>query len=123
MTRRELVQAEKIIDGLFRDLRLDIEFSRHFEDRVMGRESDVEAKELKDAFRDLKKKYAEDLIAAKDSDAEFTAILQDMSTYLNIPFSINYDEKGRKMYVLKGLTIMRKRDFKPNKEGGKLLRV
>ena len=128
MPESDLQRAELAIDNMFRQLGLDVQFAQHFKNRVLdngseARDTDVTAKEIFKAFNSLKIKYGQKLINAKHNKAEFVAILKDMSTNLNIPFVIDYDRAYNGLHKLKATTLMRKRNFVPNKDGGEILPV
>lgn len=128
MPPADLQKAELAIDIMFRDIGLDVQFSQHFKNRVLddgseARDTDVTAREIYKAFNALKIKYGERLMAASNNRKEFVAILKDMSTDLNIPFVIDYDRAYKGLHKLKATTLMRKRNFVPNRDGGEVLPV
>lgn len=127
MSYQDLRYAEQIIDRLFHDLGIDVEWSTHFVDRLEGREQDVTREELVLAFKKLREKYSRRLLSAKDRQREFVAVLKDMASDLNIPFSIDYNKVNpeNNKYVMRGITIMRKnpRDFKTSHSGSPELKV
>ena len=128
MPYAEIKHAEDDIDKLFRDIGLDVEFSKHFKDRISddsydSRDSDVTYNELFKAFKELKDKYGQYLINARQRPKEFIAILKDATTNLNIPFSIDYDKIYNGLHKLKAFTLMRKKNFVPNKTGEKILTI
>jgi len=99
----EVIELERQLDALMRPVGLDVEFTRHFVERLLGRERRVTADEITRAFDKLKKKYKKRLLAAKRKN-NFKALLRDLSADLNIAFAIKGDE-------LHNITIMRKADF------------
>lgn len=109
ISKSELDAIEEYADRLFKELRLDVDFSSHFRERVNDPRNDkpITSAELiglfKRAFLKSGKKIAE-----MPPNAE--AVLQDMRTDLNTPFVIEHDpKKGILDLVLK--TIMRKKNF------------
>lgn len=130
----EAKRVEQYLDRMFKNLGLDVEFSKHFLDRVVdeddyrrdgyssARDSDVSKEELIDAFTHLKQKYGRKLYMARKNPREFSAILKDVSTDLNIPFTIDYDKVEKKMHELRAITAMRKKHFVSN-QGEPTLRV
>ena len=109
ISKSELDAIEEYADRLFKELRLDVDFSSHFRERVNDPRNDkpITSAELiglfKRAFLKSGKKIAE-----MPPNAE--AVLQDMRTDLNTPFVIEHDpRKGILDLVLK--TIMRKKNF------------
>ena len=53
----EVVFLEQELDALMRSVGLDVTFSKHFVERLLGREQPVTVPEIVDAFSKLKKKY------------------------------------------------------------------
>lgn len=108
--------AQKEINKLFNAIGLTVQFSKHFRDRIRNgspeaREIDITATDLISAFAKLKQQYGKQLYQARARPKEFIGLLKDVSTNLNIPFSIDYDLISKKMHVLNAITIMRKRVF------------
>jgi len=104
------------LDDLMRPVGLDVEFTRHFAERLLGREKAVTIDEIKTAFAKLKKKYKKRLLAAKRDPESSRALLRDLSADLNIVFAIQGDE-------LTNITIMRKANFGNTDYGSKEFRV
>jgi len=114
---QELATLEGILDKLFATLGLNVEFSRHFSERLLGREQEVTMREVATSFDQLRKKYKNKLLAAKKK-GHYEAILKDFSHDLNIVFGIDGVD-------LTAVTIMRKdpNKFRANIKGGEELRV
>jgi hypothetical protein len=138
MASADLSNVEHDIDQMFRDIGLDVIFTQHFKNRLLdagqkdradhlpnsaARDTDVSSKELYAAFAALKSTYGKSLLKAKFNREEFTGILKDMTTKLNIPFVIDYDRVYSGLHKLTASTIMRKGDFKPNSIHDKVLPV
>ena len=126
MSDNDLDRAEQAIDSMFRELGLDIIFTKHFRERTIGdgaRDADVTAKEVFSAFNKLKVRYGRELYAAKDNPEQFVGLLKDISTSINMPFSIDYDRVSKGLHNLRVVTVMRKKNFVPNSDGGKVLTV
>lgn len=127
MSAQELRDSEYVIEWLFKDLNLDVVWSKHFVQRVTGREQDVQKAELIDAFKKLKDKYGSRLVQAQRNHEHFVAVLKDMATELNIPFAVHFDKNDprKHKYMLYGITIMRKspEKFVTNMSGGQDLPV
>lgn len=117
----EVQQLEAELDHLMASVGLDVTFSRHFIERLLGRERSVSVAEVVDAFRKLKAKYKQRLLRAKKA-GDYEAILKDFDNDLNIVFGI--EQKGR-MPELVNITIKRKdpQTFVANVQGGEELRV
>jgi phosphoglycerate-specific signal transduction histidine kinase len=105
-----LKKAEALLDKLFKVLNIDVEFTRHFHDRINDPRNvrDITLDELFKIYMDVFKKHGK-TIAKLPDDAE--AIMKDISSDVNIPFVLNYDPK-RKMIDMVAKTIMRKKNFK-----------
>lgn len=110
VTQKELNQIEKSADIYFKQLGLDLEFTRHFIERVNDTRNhpDISADELSKIFREVFNEYAYDLKQLKDN---FNGVFKDMETDINCPFVINLDFKTGEVDIIMK-TIMRKKDFK-----------
>jgi len=109
ISRKDLNKIENFLDKLFKRFDLDIEFTHHFYERLNDQRNvkKITGRELILIFRKVYEKFGKD-IALKPDD--FQGVLKDLSTDLNIPFVLNYDEvEGDIDLVAK--TIMRKHNF------------
>lgn len=108
----EVVHLEQLLDRLFYPLGLDVKFTAHFIERLLGREQRVTIDEITKAFQELKSRYKTRLIAAKRKP-NYEAILKDLSNDLNIVFGI----KGNQLV---NITIKQKdpSSFVANVRGG-----
>jgi hypothetical protein len=124
MSDQDLRDAEYVIEWLFKDLKIDVVWSNHFKQRVTDREQNVTKAELVTMFQKLKAKYGDLLKQAQHNHEHFVAVLTDISTDLNVPFAIHFDNDTPK-YKLHGITIMRKKgaQFHANVAGGHALAV
>ena len=109
VSRSDLDQIERYADKLFAAVGSDVEFTRHFLDRVNDERNKkpINQAELIRLFRLTYKKYGKK-IAKMNPDAE--AVISDMETDVNMPFVLNLDKDG--MLDLVAKTVMRKKDFK-----------
>ena len=107
ITKSDLDQLEKYADRLFGAVGIDVEFTRHFLDRVNDERNkkQITTAELTRLFKQSFKKYGKK-IAQLGPDAE--AVLNDMRTDVNMPFALNL--KGGELELV-AKTIMRKKDF------------
>ena len=115
VTQRDLDNVEKYADKLFAKVGLDIEFTRHFKDRVNDERNKkpINTAELTRLFKQTYKKHGKKIPKMGD-DAQ--AVITDMQTDINMPFVLAYDDR-RKEIDLVAKTIMRKKDFKtPNQK-------
>jgi hypothetical protein len=109
ITQDQLNLVEEYADNLFNELGLDVEFSKHFKERINDPRNGkpISISELIGLFRRAYQKSGKK-IADMPPNAE--AVLKDMATDINTPFVIEYDRKSGDLdLVLK--TILRKRNF------------
>jgi hypothetical protein len=109
MTQRDLDGVEDFADALFKDVGVDIEFSRHFTDRLNDPRNgkDIESKELMDLFAKTYVKYGQKIPNYRKGTE---AVINDLNTNINIPFALNWDKQAEQ-YVMVSKTIMRKKNF------------
>lgn len=115
VTQQELDALEKVLDRVFAQLGIDVEFTRHFLDRVNDERNlkQITIQELAQLFKKEFVKWGKP-IARLGPDAE--AVMKDLASNINIPFALNWN-KGSGMLELVAKTVMRKRNFRtPNKE-------
>ena len=109
--KSDIDQLEKYADRLFGAVGIDVEFTRHFLDRVNDARNKVQitTSELTRLFKQSYKKFGK-RIAKLGPDAQ--AVITDMKTDINMPFVLNL--KGGELELV-AKTVMRKKDFKtPN---------
>ena len=114
VTQSDLRQIEKYADRIFAKVGIDVEFTRHFVDRVNDERNrkQISPAELVRLFNKTYQKHGK-TIARLGPDAQ--AVINDMQTNINMPFVLKLDRNG--MLELIAKTIMRKKDFKtPNKK-------
>ncbi len=113
ITKSDLDQVEKYADRLFKAVGIDVEFTRHFLDRVIDERNKkpITSAELIRLFRLTYKKYGKK-IPKMGADAQ--AVIHDMETDVNMPFVLNLDRSG--MLDLVAKTVMRKKDFKTSNQ-------
>ena len=114
ITKKQLDAVEKFADRLWSKVGLDIEFTRHFLDRVNDarNQRQITTGEIQRLFRQSYKRYGKK-IAALGKGAQ--AVIKDMETDINMPFVLQLDKNGELDLVAK--TVMRKKDFKtPNQK-------
>ena len=109
VSKSDLDQVEKYADKLFAAVGIDVEFTRHFLDRVNDERNKkpINTAELIRLFRLTYKKHGKK-IPKMGPDAQ--AVIRDMETDINMPFVLNIDRSG--MLDLVAKTVMRKKDFK-----------
>lgn len=110
----DLQQVEKFADKLFGKVGIDVEFTRHFLDRVNDERNGkpITPSELTRIFRQEYKRWGKP-IAKMGPDQQ--AVMKDLQTDINIPFALVWDKNNNELDLV-AKTIMRKKDFKtPNK--------
>jgi hypothetical protein len=97
---------ERELDGLFRRAKLDIEFTKHFFDRVndVRNVRQITVDELLRLFREVRQKHA-----AAIRQVRWEGVLRDKTTAINVPFALEPTKDG---FDLVAKTVMRKRGFR-----------
>lgn len=83
----EITELEQQLDQMFMPLGLDVRFTQHFQERLLGRERNVTIDEILQSFSMLKQKYKKRLLSAKKKE-HYEAILKDFQNEINTVFSI-----------------------------------
>lgn len=115
ITQVQLDTLEKYLDQLFSKLGIDVEFTRHFLDRVNDERNlrQITIKELAILFKDTYINYGKK-IAQMGPDAQ--AVIKDMRSDINVPFVLNWDSRSQVLDLV-AKTVMRKKNFTtPNPE-------
>ena len=109
ITKSDLDQVEKYADRLFSAVGIDVEFTRHFLDRVNDErnEKPITTAELIGLFKRTYKKHGKKI---PKINPDTQPVVKDMKRDINMPFVINIDKNGMLNLVAK--TIIRKKDFK-----------
>jgi lambda repressor-like predicted transcriptional regulator len=107
LTKSELDSIEKFADKLFAKVGIDVEFTRHFLDRVNDERNkkQITQSELIRLFKQAHKKHGK-AIAKLGPDAQ--AVLNDIKTNINMPFVLVWNGKELEMVAK---TVMRKKNF------------
>ena len=107
ITKSDLDQVERYADKVFSSLGIDVEFTKHFMDRVNDARnmSQISASELVRLFKQTYKEYGKKISKMPD-DAE--AVINDMKTDINMPFILNYKNNEIELVAK---TVMRKKGF------------
>ena len=105
----QLRDLERFADRLLSKFQIDIEFTRHFQDRINDARNDpcIVITELQQLFKKIKQDKGQ-RIRSQGHDTQ--AVIKDLQRNLNIPAIIDFDENGDIDIRMK--TIMRKHDFK-----------
>ena len=115
MNIKQLDAVEKFADRLFATVGVDVEFTRHFMDRVndMRNGKDITPAELIRLFKQSHRKHGKKISKLGDSAQ---AVINDTQTDINMPFILKWDSRNRE-FDLVAKTVMRKKDFKtPDKK-------
>ena len=115
VSQQVLDQVEAYADKLFGKVGVNVEFTRHFLDRLndeRGQQKPITSAELIKLFREVFRRHGKEIANLPN---ETQSVIKDMSTDINMPFVFNWTKGGRADLVAK--TILRKADFKTsNKE-------
>jgi hypothetical protein len=115
VTDKDLKEVERYADSLFKAVGVDIQFTKHFVERVNDERNikQITIDELIELFRKTFKMYGT-RIPKLGKDAE--AVLNDMKTNINLPFVLKWDDKSQELDLV-AKTVMRKKNFMtPNKK-------
>lgn len=109
ITQADLKKVEDYADKLFKAVGLDIEFTKHFLDRVNDERNkkDITPEELTALFRKTYYTHGKK-IPKLGPDAE--AVIADMASDVNMPFVLKWD-KNKEELDLVAKTVMRKKNF------------
>jgi len=112
LSKADLDAVERMADKLFAKIGIDVEFTRHFLDRVNDarNKKPISSGELVRIFKLTYKKHRSK-ISKLGKNAE--AILHDINSHVNIPFVLKWDAKNQEFDMI-SKTVMRKKDFKSN---------
>ena len=114
VSKSDLDGVEKFADRLFAKVGIDVEFTRHFLDRVNDERNKklITTAELTRLFKQTYNKHGKK-IPQLGPDAE--AVLKDMQTDINMPFVLKYDRNSQE-FDLVAKTVMRKKGFKTSNQ-------
>lgn len=109
VTKSELDDVERIADEWFEDYGIDVQFTKHFIERVNDERNGkpISAEELEDLFTQTAEKYGEKLSNLPDN---YQAVLLKLRNDINLPFALNYDDDNGEMELI-AKTVMRKKNF------------
>lgn len=113
ITQQQLDALERAVDKVFGRLGIDVEFTRHFLDRVNDERNrkQITIQELGNLFAKEYKRWGR-AIAGMPINSQ--AVMKDLSSEINIPFVLNPDDEETDLVAK---TVMRKKNFKtPNRE-------
>lgn len=109
VSARQLNDLEKFADRILAKFDVDIEFTRHFRDRMNDDRNKpaITVNELQRVFKKIAKNKAKNIRQNPDSEA----VIKDLQSDLNLPVVINYNRNKDEFEVI-NKTIMRKKNFK-----------
>ena len=107
-TQKDVNDLEKFADRILAKYGIDVEFTRHFVDRLNDPRNSpaIKVSELQKFFKKIQRNKGRNI--RNNPDVE--AVLKDMSTNLNLPVVIK--TKGDDSFEVTNKTIMRKKDFR-----------
>lgn len=107
VTKQDLKNLEIVLDRLFNSIDIDIEFTKHFLDRVNDKRNGkhITIQELQDIFNKTYNKCIKSISKMKNAEA----VLHDIQSDINIPFILKH-KNGKIELISK--TVMRKKNFK-----------
>jgi len=110
LSRADLDQLEIFADKVFGKVGIDVNFTRHFLDRVNDERNikQITKGELTRLFKQEAKRWAKP-IARLGPDQEGT--MKDLQTQINLPFVLVWDHNNQELDLI-AKTVMRKKDFK-----------
>lgn len=108
VTQTQINDLEKFADRLLDKFGVDVEFTRHFADRMNDDRNNpaITIPELQRFFKKIAKNKAKDIKANANSEA----VLKDMQADLNLPVVIKFNRNKDEFEVV-NKTIMRKKNF------------
>ena len=104
----QLDVVEKHLDKIWAKVGIDVEFTRHFHDRVNDARNGkpINTAELLRIYKQIYKRYGKP-ISQLSKGTEI--LLKDMSTDINVPVVLRWN--GRELEMI-AKTVMRKKNFK-----------
>jgi hypothetical protein len=114
VTQTQLDKLEAVLDKLFASLSIDVEFTRHFVDRVNDdrNKEQITIGELESLFRDTFTKHGKKIVKM-NPDAQ--AVIKDLETDINVPFALKINFRTGLLELI-NKTILRKKGFKPSNQ-------
>ena len=106
----QLNQVEKHLDKIWAKVGIDVEFTRHFHDRVNDarNKKPISSAEVIKIFRQVYRKFGKHISSLPDG---VNVLFKDMQTDINVPVVLRYDNKNKEIDMI-SKTVMRKKNFK-----------
>jgi len=113
ISRAELKAVETELDALFKKFKIDIEFTKHFHDRLNDDRNgkQVTVDELIGVYISLYNIYGKKLSKTSGSQGSQAELIKSLNTNINIPVQVEYD-RNKKEVVVTAKTMMRKKNWK-----------
>lgn len=107
VTQAQIKDLEKFADRLLSKFDVDVEFTKHFADRMNDERNNppIKISELQSLFKKIAKDKAKKIKDHPNSQV----VLKDMQKDLNLPIVVDLDKKGE--VEVRHKTIMRKKNF------------
>ena len=112
---QQIKKLEHFLDKMYSMINVDVEFGRHFIDRVNDERNgkDITIPELQSLFTKTFNKYGGKI---RDAEDDWQAVIVDFNSDINVPFIIKWDKRKREFELI-AKTTMRKKNFKtPNEK-------
>jgi len=108
VSQQQIKDLEVFADRLLNKFDVDIEFTKHFADRMNDKRNDpgIKISELQQLFKKIAKSKAKGLKSSPNAEV----VLKDIQKDLNLPVAINY-KRDRDEFEVVNKTIMRKKNF------------
>ena len=106
----QLNQVEKHLDKIWAKVGIDVEFTKHFHDRVNDarNKKPISTAEVIKIFRQVYKKFGKHISSLPDG---VNLLFKDMRTDINVPVVLRYDNRNKEIDMI-SKTVMRKKNFK-----------
>ena len=110
ITGQDLQKLEKYLNQLFSSLDVDVNFTRHFFNRMNDSRNSpkITIDEIAKLFNNTYRKWGQKISQMKP---EAQAVIKAMSTDISLPFVLNWDESGQGIDLI-AKTVIRKKNFK-----------
>lgn len=106
----QLGQVEKHLDKIWAKVGIDVEFTRHFHDRVNDARNGkpISSAEVIKIFRLVYRKFGKHIASLPDG---VNVLFKDMQSDINVPVVLRYDKRNQEIDMI-SKTVMRKKNFK-----------
>jgi len=110
VSKSDLNYAEKLADKWLSKYDIDVEFTKHFLDRINDERNNpaITIDELITMFKKVADELGKEFSGEYDS---FEAVIKDVISDINIPFALKPDADPREDTELIAKTVMRKSNF------------